>query len=129
MINKTPFYYATFQGKRILIDEYGNETGEYELFYNDPVKSYGNISAAKGESEVKQFGENLDYDRVIAVDKNIAWDLTETSRLWIDTMPEIDAEGHTTTPHDYIVKKIAVSLNMRLIAVRKVVVSEPGNNS
>lgn len=131
-INKTPFYYASFAGKQVTVDEYGNETGEYKLFYNTPVSIRGNISAAKGEAQVQYFGENLDYDKVILIDKKTAIDLQESSILWVDTLPELDAEGQVVTDtdgnvvpaHDYIVKKVAISLNMKQIAIKKVNVSE-----
>lgn len=121
--NKQVFYFARLIGKTVIVDEYGNETGEYELHYDEPMRCEGNISAAKGETEVKQFGENLDYDKVIFIDKTTAMMLTESARLWIDTLPEGENEN---VPHDYIVKKIAVSLNTKKIAVKKVLVSEGG---
>ena len=57
--------------------------------------------------------------------------IDEYSILWIDTMPElnadgslaVDSEGKVKTPHDYIVKKVAKSLNSVSYAVSKVSVS------
>ena len=46
--------------------------------------------------------------------------ITATSILWIDTLPEIAEDGSTETPHDYIVKQVATSLNSVSIAVSKV---------
>ncbi len=129
-INKTEFYYSLYKGKEPLIDEYGNETGEYELVYDIPQKYSANISSAKGETVTLQFGENEEYDKVIVLDKN-APEIDEYSRLWIDTIPQTDKDGlllldeqnAVVTPHDYIVKKAAKSLNSVSIAIRKVKVS------
>ena len=45
------------------------------------------------------------------------------SVLWVDTMPELDEQGKTETPFDYIVVKVAKSLNVVNVAIRKVDVS------
>ena len=49
--NKTAFYYALYASRTELTDDYGNKTGEYQINYGNPVKEYGNISAAKGEMQ------------------------------------------------------------------------------
>ena len=115
--NKTVFYYALYEGKESVIDDYGNVTGEYEVKYSRPKKFRANISAANGKADVEQFGANVDYDKVIVGD-NIFPQIDEYTIMWIDTVPVIDNEGKTETPHDYIVKKIARSLNSVSIAVR-----------
>lgn len=128
--NKVDFYYALFSKRVPIVDEYGNDTGEYDVQHGNPVKSSANISAAKGETQTRQFGENVSYDKVIAMD-NDAPPIDEYSILWIDTMPElnadgslaVDSEGKVKTPHDYIVKKVAKSLNSVSYAVSKVSVS------
>ena len=121
--NKLLFYYAPFLKKVELADEYGNKTGEYELVYGNPVKCFFNVSAAQGETQSRQFGESVIYDRVIVCDKpNIPID--EYSILWVDTVPEITEDGSTTTPYDYIVKEVAKSINSVAIAISKVVVRE-----
>lgn len=120
--NKTVFYYALYEGKEPIVDDYGNITGEYEVKYSDPHKFFANISAANGKADVEQFGANVDYDKVIVGD-GIFPQIDEYSILWIDTIPVIDTEGKTETPHDYVVKKIAKSLNSISVAVTKVEVS------
>ena len=119
--NKTTFYYALYEGKEPVVDDYGNVTGEYEVKYSRPKKFRANISAANGKADVEQFGANVDYDKVIVGD--IFPQIDEYTIMWIDTVPVIDNEGKTETPHDYIVKKIARSLNSVSIAVSKVEVS------
>ena len=117
--NKTKFYYAIHIGKEEIKDEYGNATGEYEVYHGNPTETLGNISGARGEIQSRQFGESESYDKVIVLD-NIDTPIDEYSILWVDTLPFLNEDGTTTTPHDYIVKKIARSLNKVSIAIRKV---------
>ena len=117
--NKIRIYYANYHDKIPIKDEYGNLTGEYYLSYDKPIQIMANVSAARGESTTRQFGEDVSYDRIIVLD-DPAFPIKETSILWIDTPPEIAEDGSTETPHDYIVKSVAPSLNSVSIAVSKV---------
>ena len=117
--NKVRIYYANYHSKSHLKDEYGNLTGEYEISYTNPVGVCANVSAARGESTTRQFGDDVSYDRIIVLD-DPKFPVEETSIFWIDTLPEITEDGSTETSHDYIVKQIAVSLNSVSIAVSKV---------
>ena len=117
--NKTAFYYALFDHKEEMLDEYGNKSGEYKIIYSKPRLHRDNISTEQGEIQSRQFGENVIYDRVIvSCDKNLPID--EYSILWVDTPPVINEDGSTNTPHDYIVKKVAKSLSVVSIAISKV---------
>ena len=117
--NKRKFYYASYVGENEIVDEYGNATGEYAVSYSDPIKTAGNISAAQGEVQSRQFGESESYDKVIVLDDRNA-PIDEHSVLWVDTLPRLNGDGNTDTPYDYIVKKVARSLNGVSIAIRKV---------
>ena len=117
--NMRDFYYATYEGKKEIKDEYGNETGEYEVIYSKPIKCKGNISAAQGEVQTRQFGDSESYDKVITL-SNVDVPINEHSILWVDTLPVINDAGTTDTPHDYIVKKDARSLNVVSLAISKV---------
>ena len=120
--NKQVFYFSSFTDKVEIVDEYGNRTGEYKVLYDNPTKLSGNISAAMGEMQNRQFGESELYDKVIVLgNPNVSID--EYSILWVDTLPTLKEDGSTDTPHDYIVKKIARSLNSVSIAISKVTVS------
>lgn len=148
--NKVRFFYSLYQSKEMVKDEDGNLTGEYKILRSAPIECWANVSAAKGETETRQFGESEAYDKVIAIDNVSAPLLDEYSVLWIDSVPtyedtEIlavdvkdavlttDEDGNTVlltkdtqeliTPYDYIVKKVATSLNSTLIAIKKVNVS------
>lgn len=127
--NKSYFYYALYDGRTELKDEYDNATGQYDISYADPVKTLGNVSAAQGEIQSRQFGDSETYDKVIVLD-NPSTPIDEYSILWVDTVPELTEDGHLAldekgevkTPHDYIVKKVARSLNGVSIAISKVAV-------
>lgn len=117
--NKTKFFYALYEGKTPITDEYGNVTGEYDVQHGKPTEFYANISAAKGETQTRQFGENESYDKVIVLDSD-APSIDEYSILWVDVIPKLKEDGTTDTPYDYVVKKVAKSLNVTLIAISKV---------
>lgn len=117
--NKSKFYYASYTGRTEIVDEYGNRTGEYEISYSNPTDYFGNISAAQGEVQSRQFGETESYDKVIVLD-DINAPIDEHTILWVDTLPELNEDGTAKTPYDYTVKKIAKSLNGVSIAIRKV---------
>ena len=119
--NKTKFYYASYIGKNPILDEYGNMTGEYEVSYSNPSMSYGNVSATKGEMQNRQFGESESYDKVIVLD-DINAPIDEHSVLWVDTLPNLNEDGTTDTPYDYVIKCVARSLNAVSIAIEKVIV-------
>ena len=113
--NKQTIYYALYEDKTPIKDEYENETGEYEILYSSPTPLRINVSAARGEYSTRQFGDTEKYDKVLMTD-DLSVPITETSILWIDSLD-------TEKPHDYIVKKVAKSLNSVSIAVSKVSVS------
>ena len=120
--NKSTFYYATFVKREEITDEYDNKTGAYTITYSSPVAMSANISAARGTSDTEVFGISLSYDKTIITD-NTACPIDETSILWIDKSPELDDEGKAMAPYDYIVKRVARSLNSIAYAVQKVDVS------
>lgn len=125
--NKSKFFYSLYKEKVPMTDEYGNVTGEYEIIRENPVEFSANISAAKGETSTRQFGENESYDKVIVMDNNSP-SIDEYTVLWVDRIPQVDEtgalatddNGEVITPHDYIVKKVAKSLNCVSIAISKV---------
>lgn len=128
--NTLKFYYALRVGQKPLEDEYGNITGEYAPIYGNPAACRANISAAQGEIETRQFGENEAYDKVVIMD-NSAPPIDEYSVLWVDIMPELnedgsltlDSSGNVLTPYDYCVKRVAKGLNSVSLAIKKVKVS------
>ena len=117
--NKRTFYYAPYIGETEIVDEYGNATGQFSVNYGKPVKMLGNVSAAQGEMQNRQFGESESYDKVIVLDDRNA-PIDEHSVLWVDTLPHLNEDGSTDTPYDYTVKRVARGLNGVSIAISKV---------
>lgn len=128
--NKSKFFYSLYEGREPIVNEQGRKTGEYKVVHGNPIECRANISAAKGETQTRQFGENESYDKVIVMDF-VEPSIDEYSILWIDSEPKlnddgslaVNDEGEVITPHDYVVKKVAKSLNCVSIAVSKVTVS------
>lgn len=117
--NKRVLWYAPYMRKESVVDEYGNDTGEYRLIYGDPVQMRANISAATGSAQAEQFGNLLSYDRVIVTD-DMDCGIDEHSVLCVDVLPAYDGGDLI---YDYIVRKIARSLNSISIAISKVEIS------
>ncbi len=125
--NKRPFWYAKYSDRVEIVDEQGRRTGQYRVSYGKPEKVMGNISAAKGESGTRQFGDDESYDKVIVIsDPNTAID--ENCVLWVETEPKLnqqkelmlDERGNISTPHNYIVRQVARGLGSASIAIGKV---------
>lgn len=129
-INKQTFWYAPFDHRTQDTDEYGSVIGTPYNVYKPPRKYQANISPAKGETSVEAFGSDDSYDRTVVLDGDFS-DIDEFSVLWIDVEPKLDEngelatddDGNVLTPYNYIVKKVAKSLNSVLLAIKKVQVS------
>lgn len=93
-----------------IIDENGNGTGSFQSIYGDMQELYINISASKGVVNANPFGAGLQYDKILLTSLNL--DINEYSVFWID-------ETDLTKPHDYIISKIARSLNHIQYAVKR----------
>ena len=133
--NKRPFYYCLYKEDRRMIDEYGNESGENIVVYQNPVEMYANVSPATGQSNTEQFGNLENYDKGIVTD-DLECPISESSVLFIDKQPEfkrvlthrttaattIDEYVRVPVP-DYTVLRVAKSINSISIAARKVKVS------
>lgn len=130
--NKQTFWYSLLNDVVEDYDEYGNQVGT-STSYGKPVEDHANISPAKGNVLSREFGDDDSYDKVI-VTGNRDTPIDEYAVLWIDTVPELDANGELkvnangeiVTPWDYIVRKIGRGLpnfGSTVIAVSKVSVT------
>lgn len=119
--NKQSFFYLLYDRKEPVIDEDGNETGEETVVYKPAVSFRANVSAATGASQVEQFGNLAGYDKVIVTD-DLDCPIDENTVLFLDKEPEYGEEDGKPL-YDYIVKRVAKSLNSVSIAVTKVSVS------
>lgn len=117
--NKVTIYYALYSDKTEILDEYGQGVGEYISGYGNPVKFKIRVSPGKGKVEEQLFGKELAYSKVLCTADH-SFPITETSRLWIDTLPVINPDGTTTTPHDYEMVCPKKDLNEWAFAVKKV---------
>lgn len=116
--NRQKFWYALYERSEPIFDDYGNEVGERSV-YGNPVKEKGNVSAARGSTENDLFGVNAVYTKTInPMPKNCLID--ESSILWIEVKPVIEADGSTMTAHDYVVSQVAESLNHKAYAINRV---------
>lgn len=123
-INKKTFYYAKFQNATPITktDEWGNtlESGEFESNHTIPVRMKANTSPAKGDMSIELFGDSENYDKVIVFSGSSP--ICETDILWVDNLVngKIPTVNGVDIAHDYIVEKVAESLNHTSIAIKKV---------
>lgn len=117
--NLVPVWYCLYKGKEPLLDDDGNETGEYTIGYQKPVKIMCNVSPATGQAQIGMFGNLESYDKVIITD-DMDCPIDENTVLFIDNKPGFN-QGKPT--FDYTVRRVAKSLNSISIAVSKVKVS------
>lgn len=118
--NKRELWYLLFDHSEPVKDEYGNETGEPIVHYKEAVPFRANVSAATGASQVEQFGNLVGYDKVIVTD-DMTCPIDENTVLFLDKTPSYDENGRPL--YDYIVRRVAASLNSISYAVSKVSVS------
>ena len=119
--NKRPLWYLLYDRKAPAVDVEGNETGEEIIVYKPAVALRANVSPASGSSQVEQFGNLAGYDKVIVTD-DMSCPIDENTVLFVDKEPEYrEADGKPL--YDYIVKRVAKSLNTIAYAVTKVSVS------
>lgn len=110
--NKQTIYYALYLGKQEKIDSNGNHTGTYELTYGTPKMLKANVSAAKGTTDVEQFGINEPYTHTIVTD-DLGCEIAEDSVLWIGKTP-------TDGKYNFVIQRVAKGLNSIMYAVKEV---------
>ena len=88
--------------------------------YDPAVKLRANVSSATGTAQIEQFGNFAGYDKVIVTD-DLTCPIDENSVLFVDKLPEYSEDG--TPLYDYVVKRVAKSLNAIAYAIQKVNVS------
>ena len=111
--NKQTVYYALYTGEAVARDAEGYVTGERPAEYSEPVAVRMSVSAARGSAELDQFGAGTDYTHTL-VTSDLTCPINENSILWIGRTPEND------TKHNFVVSRVAKSLNSVTYAVREV---------
>lgn len=115
--NKQLLYYALLTGESVQRDADGYVTGERPPTYSEPEAVYMNLSAARGQAELDQFGAATDYTHTL-VTCDMDCPIDENSILWVGRTPQND------TPHNFVVVRVARSLNSITYAIREVKVSK-----
>lgn len=111
-------HYKMYLGEQNVLDDEGYRTGEQAASYSELRVCEMSVSGNKGNSEISQFGKNLDYDRTM-ITADTSCEIDEHSVLWIDT--------DTENPHDFIVMKRSVTPNQIQFAIKQVNVNEEDN--
>lgn len=127
MRNKKRVFYANWTGEQQEIIRDGMHTGHFENVYGPVKELWTNVSTTagltnnnlSGKVQRNEFGQYRDYTLTINPLPDTC-DLTEESVLWVDTAPEIDEFGNTTTPYDHVIVRIAEAINWRALQAQKV---------
>lgn len=118
--NKQKFFYSLYKGMEDAEDSNGFLTGGKTKTYYSPVEMWANISAARGDASVEQFGVNENYSRTIVTDQ-MDCPINTDSKLWIG-VPATDSNNNVL-PYNYRVVRVAKSLNSITYAITEVTVS------
>lgn len=115
--NLSTIHYCLYERSEPILDEDGNETGEDKITYSEPVEFECSVSAATGYSATEMFGNLENYDKTLITD-DMECPIDEHSVLFVDKEPEFDTDGRPL--YDYIVRRVAKSINNISFAIRKV---------
>lgn len=107
--------YSLYVGQQPIYDDEGYETGETTVAYAEPISMKANVSPASGYVQNTMFGNLVGYDKIVITD-NMNCPIDENTVLYID--------GATNEPN-YVVKKVAKTLNHIAYAISEVKVSPP----
>lgn len=111
--NKQPIWYDVLEAVepiRVVDDGEELETGEFAYKYSEPAFLLANVSAGTGSMSTSVFGQYTDYTRTIAL-TGTECPLMEGARVWV--------EIKTDEPPNYVVVKVAKSLNGWMIALKE----------
>lgn len=109
--NKKTIKYKNYSGTQTpMTDDDGYYTGEYTEGYSELKTAKVYVTANRGDASEEMFGKNLDYDNILFAELDS--DIDEYTILWVD--------APTTAENDYIVLRVATSLNHKAIAIKKV---------
>ncbi len=123
--NKRTIHYAVFDKVTAVTDSNGLHTGEYEPSYGTITEAKMYVSPATRKSTLEMFGINGSFDKILITD-DMSCPITDTSIIWLN--------APTTSPNDYVVVRVAKSLNHITYAVTQVdnesgeVTPTPNNN-
>lgn len=117
--NKRTFYYCLHKEKEKIYDSDGNFTGDWTGEYVEAQPMRGNISVATGSADTEQFGIGIEYDKVIVL-QGTDCPIHEDTVLFVGVEPSYEDEKHELPKYNYIVTRVAESLNHTTIAIKRV---------
>ena len=110
--DKRPVAYAFYNDVQELTDDEGNLTGEYDVGYSEPVKTYMNVSGGRGQADIALFGLTQTFARTATTeDLTTAWNTDMV--FWVESDPD-------TEPYDYRVVAISRTINQVVLALAEV---------
>ncbi len=114
--NTRKLWYSNYSNKNPILDENGDETGDYNSGYGRPISFYATLSASRGNAYADVFGTNLDYSRTLSTVENLP--IKEESLIW-KSKPGTNADGTVDKESaDYTVAGIADGLNGLVVALK-----------
>lgn len=123
---KREVWFAHYSGRSQVEDEDGRLTGAWKLSYGKPFLIRMTLSPESGNAFADGFGTGLDYDRT-AIAHETSTGIDEDCLVWLSGPPETDSSGHVATdgsgepetPFDYTVKKVAESVGITNVALKR----------
>lgn len=80
-----------------ILDENGNRipmfTGEYEMFYGEPIEFTGNIAMSGGEAEAVEYGLSIEQYSAVIVAERGAIPISEGTIIWYASEPKYKYNG------------------------------------
>lgn len=132
--NTKKLWYATYQEKTPVYDEYGDFTGDYQEGYSEPVAFRANLSATRGTqgftgtgASYDYFGTDIKYDRIIST-SNMNLPLDEYCLIW--TKKPVKKAGSDEIDYDkadYRITAVAQGINHMKYAVRSRQITRANN--
>ena len=114
--NSRKLWYSNYTENVPILDENGDETGDYDNGYSSPTFFYASLSASRGNAYADMFGTNLDYTRTASTVEKLP--IKEESIVWISE-PTLNADGTVDKETaDYTVAGIADGINGLVIALK-----------
>ena len=109
--NETKLWYSNYGKGNPILDENGDETGDYDSGYGSPVSFFATLSASKGNAYADVFGT-----RTLSTVQKLP--ITEESLIW-KSEPVLNADGMVDEESaDYTVAGIADGLNELVVAMK-----------
>lgn len=117
--NQRELWYALYREKIPIVDENGDETGDYTTGYSPPVSFCANLSPGKGSAQAAVFGTDIDFTRSIST-TDMELPITETSLIWYETKPGLlkDGSADPDTADYEVAAPPADGLNELVIALK-----------